>query len=223
MHFLTSDARALNWMKIWKPNVRIITHYFYALGQSPFQTDATGLYSGLLSQLLDEDENLTTRLLNRFPSSSRKDCLEHWSAPDLERLLKFALHSRQSDIPLCIFIDGLDEYSGVGGHDGLLESLDFIRRYPGVKLCVSSRPDRSFLDKLRGPSGLKLQELTRPDMEGHVEIELGKFLRNGKISAQVKADITCLLLERAQGVFLWLHVVLESVKEGIRNGDGWDI
>ena len=222
MHFLTSNDEALNWMKRWRPTSRIISHYFYALGKSPFQTDATGLYSGLLDQLLDGDQTLATNLVEQVPSSARKDFLEDWPVQDLESLLQTALHSQQTGDPLYIFIDGLDEYSGADRPDGLLQRLERIRQHPKVRICVSSRPDQLFLDKLSDFPGFELQRLTEADMRMHAENALAEFKQQQKITEPLAEELATMLVQGAQGVFLWLHLALESIKEGIRGGDDDD-
>lgn len=69
-------------------------------------------------------------------------------------------------LKLCLFIDELDEYEG--DENEIAELFREISQLPNVKCCVSSRPHLAFLDEFAGCPGLRLEDLTYPDIERFV-------------------------------------------------------
>jgi hypothetical protein len=72
---------------------------------------------------------------------------------------------KQTVVPLksVVFIDGLDEYEG--DHQELGEFFKSISCLPHVKVCVSRRSWVIFQDLFRDTPSLRLQDLTRADIE----------------------------------------------------------
>ncbi|KAI4643120.1 hypothetical protein J4E93_007189 [Alternaria ventricosa] len=115
--------------------------------------------------------------------------------------------------------DGLDEYYGDSWE--VIETLRDLSEAPNVKLCLSSRPWNCFKDSFgRGnPHVLRLYEYTRPDIE--------LFARENLLSNRPYMDYEPTLFddlvqeigERAQGVFLWVRLVVRSLRNGIDNED----
>ena len=211
-------------LNVWNGNTRIISHYFYMIG-TPLQSNLTGFYLSLLHQLLSADASLLPKytlvheIIEQLPSSSSKQYLGDWAISELKKALNTALERRVETQPLCIFVDGLDEYTGEDGQNGLLDILQTIGQYSKVKICVSSRPEPRLRDRLDQRPNLKLHDLTWPDMKTYISEELAEFVGKGSISHEVSGVLTEELLNKAEGVFLWLRLALRSVKDGIRNKD----
>jgi hypothetical protein len=191
------------------------------IGSSPFQQNIVGFYSSVMHQILTKSVRgsaLTRKILQQFPLAASKNHLGDWSTPELRDLLMTTLNEVDMQ-PVCLFVDGLDEHIGTDGPDGLLKRIQAIYEHPKVKMCVSSRPEPRFTHLLRLAPNLVVHDLTRPDMEAHVQLQLNEFILDGRITGQVSSDLTRELVEGAQGVFLWLYLALQSVKQGIQNGD----
>jgi hypothetical protein len=93
---------------------------------------------------------------------------------------------------------------------------------PNVKLCVSSRPWLPFEDAFKGRPSLLLEELTKEDIStfvnGHFDND-GGFLRLRSNEPAASAALLDNIVERAFGVFLWVHLVVQSLLEGFSNSD----
>ncbi|CAH0045714.1 unnamed protein product [Clonostachys solani] len=202
----------------WCPHSRILSHYFWKIG-STMENNIQGLYCSLIHQLIDDNELIMTRILNEFSFAKKKTYVNDWSAPELDKILYYILRSTVDRGPVCIFIDGLDEYCGNGGQKDLAEKVKRFARHEEVKLCVSSRPEQRLLESFSTTPNLKLQELTRPDMESLIQKRLGKFEQRGQISSPTLNAVAKLLIEKAEGVFLWLQLTMQSVENGIENED----
>ncbi|KAM7201974.1 hypothetical protein V8F20_004682, partial [Naviculisporaceae sp. PSN 640] len=93
----------------------------------------------------------------------------------------------------CIFLDGLDEVSREDGPFKLLRLIDELRSISGVKLCVASRPEPILRSHLENNPHLLMQDITEPDIRNY----------------------------GAEGVFLWVVLVLNNLQRGLHNGDSW--
>ncbi|CAN9221747.1 unnamed protein product [Alternaria alternata] len=122
-------------------------------------------------------------------------------------------------LKLAIFIDGIDEFGGDHRDMALfLRSLASLH----VKLVVSSRPLNACLDALAGCPNLRLQELTRPDMEKFVQGELSSNRLMARMMKQFPKRAPKLiidLLNKAEGAFLWVKLVVRLLVDGLENGD----
>ncbi|KAL8321820.1 hypothetical protein RB593_004074 [Gaeumannomyces tritici] len=203
-------------------------YYFWSAG-TRLEKSVEGLFRSLLFDVLVHDPDLIPLLfpqrwatLTAARRGPRRRTLvdETWTMKELSdafRLLSKAPESRR----FCFFIDGLDEYSG--DHLELLEVLDSMKASQNIKLCVSSRPWNVFEDKLGRESSTKLylHELTRPDIAKYVKSTLNND-GNWAMESKNNTRYTVLVEEisdKAQGVFLWVVLVVRSIREGLSNGD----
>ena len=74
---------------------------------------------------------------------------------------------------------------------------------------------------------LRLRDLTISDMKKYAVGVLkdvsggGSFRRNVSGDPDGLSRIVDLILEKAEGVFLWVHLALKSCKTGVQNRDDW--
>ncbi|KXJ86395.1 hypothetical protein Micbo1qcDRAFT_126350, partial [Microdochium bolleyi] len=149
-----------------------------------------------LARLVADDQVVPLRH-RRTPSD--------WSEAELQDVLSRLLHG--TDHTVVILIDGLDEViQDDGSSERVLAWVRSMSRHKHVKVCVSSRPEPIFERSLQHYPHLRLQDLTRRD--------ISRFDQGDMIVSQI--------VSRADGVFLWVQLVVRSLKEAIRNYDSWD-
>lgn len=128
----------------------------------------------------------------------------------------------QDQIPLklCLFIDGLDEYDG--DEYEIAELFGEISKSPNSKCCVSSRPHLPFQEAFTGLLGLRLEDLTLPDIQKFASDKLENDKRMQRLTF-IEPDDTPKLVEEivtsANGVFLWVKLVVASLLSGLGNHD----
>jgi hypothetical protein len=112
----------------------------------------------------------------------------------------------------CFFIDGLDEYEETQQDDykAMIQLLcSWTAAAPeDVKICVSSREYNVFLNAFSPGKKLRLQDLTRRDME--------RYVHNKLIDMSDVAERTRLVnkvVEKADGIFLWVALVVKTLRE----------
>ncbi|XEV04348.1 hypothetical protein FSHL1_009635 [Fusarium sambucinum] len=217
MKFIIEDDNTECLLRSWSPNVRILSYFLWKIGQQS-QNSVKGLLCCLLHDLLVGDCDSQDQVLERFSFSKAKDFYQEWSSEEAERVLSFLLHN--ASCSACIFIDGLDEISDKDGFGLLIRVLQRIWEIPGIKVCVSSRLETGLISRFEatGAQKLRLHDLTRPEMTVYIQKQLAG-LSEGIISTWELEEIINRLLEKAEGVFLWLFLANKSLITGIMNGD----
>lgn len=161
-------------------------------------------------------------MLESFPEFAGRitQQIPTWTERRLRAAPQHLLRNGLSQFHICLFIHGLDEFSN--SQDDLLELIRDFRSYQGVKICLSSRPDQSFRKEYGSSAMLKLQDLTEPDMREYVSDKLSQIpLKASLVSGpSFRLDGTVeTIIEKAEGVFLWVNLAVKDQIEGIKNGD----
>ena len=182
MKFIINDPRTIEALKAWAGSQRLATasFFFWNAGNS-MQKSQEGLFRSLLYEILRQCPDL---LQSVFTS---KECMlqpfaeepEPWSKDELMQSIGNLKQHSGSEVKFCFFIDGLDEYDGDPSQ--ILEVLESFRRWPQIKLCVSSRPWNEFADAFSQPSDrrLALEDLTREDINMYVETRWSRIRVSG--------------------------------------------
>lgn len=105
----------------------------------------------------------------------------------------------------------------MGNYDRLVSIVKTMTQDPKVKVCVSSRPYRAFRDSFDSVPNLKLQDLTKQDIQVYATNRLDELLREKNPSWLHK--VAEVIVEKAEGVFLWVRLAVDDQIEGARNGD----
>ncbi|RKL23583.1 hypothetical protein BFJ72_g14445 [Fusarium proliferatum] len=220
MKFIISHEQTMDSLRQWHSEAQILSHFFWKVG-SPMQSSFKGFLCSLVYQLLSSDKQHAMNFLRKNPDWSRKTRPGDWDKDDL----KFLAHryARQSARPFCLFIDGLDEIvddEGVGILTDFLDTLQEASRL--VKICMSSRPESAIRMRIGRNPNMKMQDLTRNDIEQYARANLKKEVSLANSSICIE-DLVMDISDKAQGVFLWAVLVTRSVARGISNGDSRDL
>lgn len=115
------------------------------------------------------------------------------------------------------FIDGLDEFQSTvqDDHRDLVRLLcQWAASESGnIKICVSSREYPVFMDGFTATLRIRFHDLTRHDMDTYIRDKLAHASAEGTFESLVS-----LIMEKADGVFLWVALVVKSLREGLENG-----
>ena len=207
-----------------KNELMMVYFYFWNPG-TELQKNSQGLLRSLLYQIIHQRPDLTSLMMdNPAGSNTASDDLQGsaplhaWTERRLLNILQRFLKSKPLSLSICFFIDGLDEFAG--SQDVLLEIIRLLIQTPQIKVCVSSRPEQIFRLEFRGFPQLKLQDFNQHDLEKTVNDKLKPVLSKKFPSQQKAVDkLSGAVSGRAQGVFLWLDMVVRDVLNGVRNED----
>ncbi|SMQ53089.1 unnamed protein product [Zymoseptoria tritici ST99CH_3D7] len=207
----------------------IVDIYFWYLG-TDLQKSEEGLLKSMLYQILhDSREPLPVACPNRWVSVRKAietaDVREldlhldaasvPWTCFELRAALDRVAECT-SDRRFAFFIDGLDEYDA--DQTALIKLIQKLARNPNFKFCVSSRPWNVFINAFTSHQDMFiLEELTRNDIWKYVHAELAPNVLNEN---QSELELLCAeVVDKAQGVFLWVFLAVRSLKEGLEEND----
>ena len=215
MSYICQDARTSAALAKWGGIGVITPKFFFWNPGSLLQKSIEGLLRSLIYQILQERPDLAPLVTSEGPLETWTDRRLHTS---FRRITQDSSLRRSK---LCLFVDGLDEFAG--DQSSLIDLLQSITDGHDVKICLSSRPYSIFEEAFSKSCTLKLQDLTRADIERYTFDKIQSLpnvhalsLRDGEIISEIAGEI----VERADGVFLWVSLAVKEQLEGIRNDDG---
>ena len=225
MKFLIYSPRTRDLLAQWSLGKSpLIVGFYFWLSGSELQRSFKGLLCSIIHQLVDEDKQLVTKLLRRNAGLLSKKSTGNWSKQELQRVLTQTIN--MLDRPLCIFLDGLDEFDQKDDIDQLLNLVEASFESAMIKFCISSRPENYITKRLGGYKQLRLQDLTAHDMDVFIRTKL-KTTRiqcpPSSIDDEYLERIIHTVAEKADGVFLWVYYALSSLVRGMRNEDDFSI
>ncbi|KAF4964560.1 hypothetical protein FSARC_7519 [Fusarium sarcochroum] len=215
MKFIAFNTLTSEHLRVWHPDVRIITHFFWKPGQA-LQKNVEGMAFSLLHQVLASKPDLAQRLWDAQRNIRHKRASSDWDLNELTKALYWAL--RSSDEAFCIFLDGLDEVKE-------LDNLPFpewtnaqvihdLLEINNVKLCASSREEHAFCSFFRTASRLRIHQLNKNDIRRFAN----QLLAVSGLNSADRDRLLKIVVRKASGVFLWVALVLDSLNRAIRLG-----
>ncbi|KAH7024894.1 uncharacterized protein B0I36DRAFT_366796 [Microdochium trichocladiopsis] len=199
----------------------VLSAFIWSSGDE-MQKSVKGLLCTLLHQTLSHLHDLGQRPPSSKPSWPSKKSHADWNETEIRSALSATLHELNGTT--YVFVDGLDEIQP-GRADDLLGLLSTLQELGRIKICVSSRPEPIFERSLQRFPHLRLQDLTHNDIFSYLERKLGDDLRSLPGSDDMNHNPDAViqhLTYHASGVFLWVELVVRSLKEGITNYDTWE-
>ncbi|KAK8852207.1 hypothetical protein PGQ11_014686 [Apiospora arundinis] len=239
--YLLGQPRLQEYLDLWRPDSTVISHFFWRPGTA-MQQSIRGLLCSLLYQLLLEDDEIVNQVLTKYDRNSTKDTETDWSGEELQNALHDVVNHYPR--PVAIFLDGLDEVLPKDGVLRLLEVVDEMKelyRPAGkVKLCLGSRRESLLCKRLGVYPQLRLDQLNRIDLQhygrGNINIPTdyhitmpmtytlyhkGYEFSQERLPSQteLKEWLVDSLVDKAEGVFLWLCLAVTTVTKALNEGD----
>lgn len=223
--YVLGHPKTAAYLDIWSPGALKISHFFWRPGNE-MQQSIKGLLCSILYQLLENSAAATMYVFQHIQRriSGAKDAHTDWSVPELRSIVMQTLSSYEH--PVCIFIDGLDEVHPKDGTLTLLELLDQFSRCRNTKLCLASRPEPILQARLLFYPHLRLQDLTRTDLDryarDHIRLSAeidSEATSNSSRSSNAAWDPMESIVSKAEGVFLWLVLAVTTINKGFMYGD----
>ncbi|KAK7455627.1 hypothetical protein Landi51_02831 [Colletotrichum acutatum] len=184
----------------------VCAKFFFWNSGSERQRPISGLYLGLLHEVLSAHPDLTTHALPSFweavytspsPAGERMHISPSQSLQGLDRLFQGSGISQ--NYGFCLFIHGLDE-------------LQETTECSDIKFCVASRPLNAFLKMSAPQQSICLHDLSKRDMALYIDEKLQNIE-----DANVLASISKVIFEKAQVIFFWAAIVVKDIRGQIVN------
>lgn len=230
MKYICSHERVQTELQTWsKDNSLVVASFFFWRSGTELQKSQEGLLRSLLFEVLRKCPSIISKVIDikwiyavRDPWSRPKE-QEPWTHSEMMQVFNL-LEDEHIESKFCFFIDGLDEYNGEPRE--LIEVIQKLATSPNFKFCVSSRPWTEFkmAFDVEGRA-LHLHELTHNDIRIYVHDKLeqhDRFIEEGSRDSAYQ-DLVIEIVERAQGVFLWVSLIVKSLLKGLTHADNIQI
>lgn len=224
MRMLHENKRTLDLLRTWCSRTPLITaSFFFWNSGSKMQMSQEGLLRSILLQTIEQrlqqgDYDDFTDSLVAFAATLPS--LQGLCFKDLLQLLRFVIESGGSPLKFFLILDGLDEFDGEKSK--LISLIHTLGMYDHVKVCVSSRPWVVFEDGFHQQPSLVLQHLSHSDILHYVKNNLTKepsFRELSWADPLNASELIRSITKKASGVFLWVVLVVESLVQGLADGD----
>ncbi|KAK7999567.1 hypothetical protein PG990_012167 [Apiospora arundinis] len=225
MKYIRQNPLTENLLNTWAGARELVQAAFYFWNSgSHMQMSVDGLLQTVLHDCLRQTPGLVQEVLpERWEAATLFEVDDYpWTMEEVGQALRRLIMEVCPEKRFFVMIDGLDECSGDQAQ--LIELItELTEDTENLKLCVASRPWNNFEDAFKGRPSLMLQNLSAADIDSYI---ISKFSANEGFSEFKVRDPTGAnkLLEsiskKAEGVFLWVHLVVQSLLEGLTNGDG---
>ena len=221
MKFIVEHQKTKLALARWAGPLKLLTlkFFFWNLGTA-LQKNIAGMLRSLLHEVLSKFPELIPAVLPDFYQHiATLETDEEPSYTELKKTFKLLREKSSNFLKICIFIDGIDELDG--DHRDLSIFLRGLAS-PHIKLVISSRPINACINALQGCPSLRLQDLTRSDMATFIEGELCAhplMVNLSKFSPVAVDNLVAEMRDKAEGVFLWVSLVVRLLVDGLENGD----
>ncbi|KAL2074809.1 hypothetical protein VTL71DRAFT_8588 [Oculimacula yallundae] len=228
MKFIIESDETEQFLSDWAGSRTLVTaNFFFWKPGSRLGKSVEGLVRTVVHAILKKVPDMMSQL---FPNHWHPSNILLWHPGNLElpyRTVFEAFEKLTGDKELmkeycfCFFIDGLDELEDRTEQDSrLVKRLKvWVDRNPdNLKICVSSREEVPFMINLSSDQRLHLHRLTKADIMKHVEKSLGEHDTFQAFSSESQADLVKSVVEKAEGVFLWVILVLRWLGDDLEDG-----
>lgn len=227
MKFLCDDPQTITALQEWACDrkLAIVSHYFWLSGSS-MQKSQEGLFRSLLHGIFQRCPEVIQKVCPaRWAAVGRGTDIEsqerHWTLDELLTAISSISSLSELATRFCIFVDGLDEYAG--DHVEMCNTIQELgTRSRDIKLCVSSRPWNDFENAFGGGQELlQMHQLTRDDIYEYAHARLSEHWAWTSIAANtcLADSLINLILQHAEGVFIWVVLVIKEIRESMSNYD----
>lgn len=222
MKFLSDHPKVHEHLEHWSgPNARptLIPWFFWSAG-SPLQRSQEGLFRSLLYQILRRFPGLMPAVCSERweDNSSYGHQSEPWSTEELSGVIDRLSQQNIPGVRFCLLIDGLDEYDGLP-YD-MVRVVKSLAKSDNFKLCVSSRPWNEFEEAFgegKCDGSILLEKFTKRDIERFVKdiLEKDETFTAAEQRDHRYGQFVQDVIDRAQGVFLWVELVVNRLLKGL--------
>lgn len=224
MKFIQSHEGVRSILHDWADGSRLVigSHYFWNAGV-PLQKSLEGLLRTLLFDVLRQCPEAFPGLpRNRWSDWDVVKVLGQpgWDIEELTRSLQHVIEEVLPSTKFCFYVDGMDEFHGEPRD--IVAAVRALSVLPNVKICLSSRSWNVFEAEFgRNSFQLQVHEHTRGDIQKFVYdvLERDSHFQQLRTHNEEYQTIIVDIVQKAQGVFLWVFLVVRNLSSGLPNAD----
>ena len=199
----------------------IVLRFFFRRSNQEAQKTAPAALRTIASQLAQQQPRVFPILLKRYEILSAKGAFE-WSWDNISSVLEEMLAQAPSNTPIFVILDAIDECEEksrmliLDWVKGLVEeaySSVSWRSRPIIRVLATSRPSGDISDRLYDFPTLEITGTeTANDMRALIHNRVERFARRRHLQPDVARSIIEFLEAKAEGMFLWVVLILEELE-----------
>ena len=220
MKYLYHHKKTLTALETWAGEKQLVTaNFFFWHAGTEMQKSQQGLLQTLLFHVLRKCPQLVPSVWQ-----AKIQLTEPWTREELDRAFDLIKENGLGMTRFCFFIDGLDEYKGE--HTDIIDTINNLVFGSNIKVLFSSRPwiifEQAYGDNKANK--LQLHEHTENDIECFVADKFAEDSRFQELQGTDRRYEALIeqIVKKAHGVFLWVFLVVRSLRRGLVNCDTLD-
>ncbi|KAI0397990.1 hypothetical protein F5Y17DRAFT_475820 [Xylariaceae sp. FL0594] len=204
-------------------NKRVFPNCFLWRQGKEDQKNLTGLMRCLLYQVLEScPELIQLAFSDRWARISESGIRNHMDDGEIKDAFYRLFDARETfrGRKFAFIIDALDEYNG--RHIELVHEIVrwSSQHMSDLKICVSSREYNEFTVGFSKCPSFRIHEWTRNDISLFVNDKIRTLQDHvAESDKSVMESLGDAIVSNAQGVFVWVSLVLVAVEDGVLNGE----
>ena len=227
-HHLTREL-----LSKYTDNFWVVSGFFFHDRGTTAQKSAEGFLREVLYQIIHHQKHLFVLIYPIFArifeqnvqsTNSSKPLADGWTLSVLRDALELIGRKSTNEVNICLFVDALDEHDG--NHRELvliLKSIAELTANPAfrVRLALAGRPENVFKTAFQSSPGFSVHEYTTDDIRHYAEDRIQADIPR-ELSIEYEEGLRNLvenIVRKAQGVFLWVRLVVSEIVVGICEGD----
>jgi hypothetical protein len=221
LRFIVDNEQTHDKLSLWAPQGQLLVlHFFFWNLGTPLQKSQTGMLRAILHKALYKYPELIPLIIPNIYSNWKDSYVnDEPTFAEMKRAFELFVEKAAQFLKICIFIDGIDELAG--DHRDLAQLVRSLTRR-NVKVVVSSRPINPSVNAFRGCPTLRLQDLTRHDMDQYIRgnlVDHQAMCQMSRFDPQLAGGLVSEIKLKAEGVFLWVRLVVRLLVDGLEAGD----
>lgn len=222
MNYVANEPRTQEMLQSWAGDTRlIVAKYFFWNAGAPMQKSQQGLLQSLLREIYGQCPELVP-FVCPFRWKRYYEIGATWTRVELSEAFRNLSQQRLLKLKFCFFVDGVDEYDGED-HSHIVGVLKDLNASPCVKVCLSSRPWNIFIAAFGASTDqrLLLQDHNGDDIQKYIQnrFESDKQFALLQSKDPRSSELVDQIVRNAQGVFLWVRIVVSNLLRGLSNDD----
>jgi hypothetical protein len=240
MKFLCNHEETMKQIEQWAGQKKLVFGKFFFWNRgTALQKNLNGLIRSLLYHILQHNPEFVVDLFpaywtpDEYKTSTPNAKLYYISETEIRQAFTKLIQSNVvlANHRFCFFIDGLDEFEDKDYTWAELARYlnDLVDSTDDVKICVSSREFPVFESRFPANQRLRLQDLTKEDIQKFIQQKLEEaildrqiyFQRLEKENTNVSKELERMVASKADGVFLWVALTLKLLCLAFDNHDSF--
>ena len=222
MNYVANEKCTQEMLQSWAGDTKmIIAKYFFWNAGAPMQKSQQGLQQSLLREIFGQCPELVAVVCpprwNRY-----HDIGATWSRRELSEAFRKLGQEQSLNFKFCFFVDGVDEYDGED-YTHVIDVLVNLNPSASIKICLSSRPWNIFIAAFGTDTNqrLLLEDHNGDDIQRYVEnrFEMDQQFTTLQSKDARTSELVDQIVRNAQGVFLWVRIVVSNLLRGLSNDD----